>query len=368
MICWRIGYNGTRCAIPQKQKELREMKTALIIPAYKPDEKLLGLLERFRGDGAFVPVVVDDGSGEDYRKIFDALPEGVTLLRHPVNRGKGAALKTAIAHVLKSCPECAFAVTADADGQHRYEDIRRVCALAASRPEALVLGSRKFEGDVPLRSRLGNGITRHVFSIASGAKVYDTQTGLRAFGRDAMARFAEVPGERYEYEINMLLTAAQSGMPIVEEWIETVYLDDNASSHFNPLRDSFKIYMCIFKFAASSLLGFAVDYVLALVLKALTAAWPAAASLNFSVIVARLVSATVNFTVNRHVVFKGNESLGKAVAKYAALAAFILALNLALMHLLTGLGVPFALAKILVEITLFCFNFVVQGKFVFRKR
>ena len=344
------------------------MKTALIIPAYKPAVELLGLLEQFENSPDFVPVIVDDGSGAEFEPIFSALPERATLLRHPQNRGKGAALKTAFRYVLDSLPECDLAVTADADGQHRYEDILRVVATARANPGALVLGSRKFEGDVPLRSRFGNGVTRHVFSIASGVKVYDTQTGLRAFGRDGLCVFADVPGERYEYEINMLLTAAQGGMPILEEWIETVYLDDNASSHFNPLRDSLKIYLCIFKFCASSLIAFAIDYTLALLLKSLTASWPAAASLNFSVIVARLVSATANFFINRHVVFKGNESLGKAVVKYAALAAVVLGLNLALMHILTALGLPFALAKILVEVTLFAFNFVVQGRFVFRKK
>ena len=345
------------------------MKTALIIPAYKPAKELLGLLAQFEGNDDFLPIVVDDGSGADFLPIFEALPPGVTLLRHPENRGKGAALKTAFRHVLEACPQCGLAVTADADGQHRYEDILRVCNRAAANPGALVLGSRKFEGDVPLRSRFGNGVTRKVFSVASGVSVYDTQTGLRAFDRTLLKRFVDIPGERYEYEINMLLTAAQSGVPIVEEWIETVYLEDNASSHFNPLRDSLKIYMCIFKFAASSLLAFAIDYALALLLKALTASWPAAMSLNFSVVVARLVSATVNFTVNRRVVFNGNESFGKALLKYAALAGVVLVLNLALMHLLTiRLGWPFALSKILVEVLLFCMNFVVQGKFVYRKQ
>ena len=340
------------------------MITALIIPAYKPGRELLGLLERFRGNGDFQPVVVDDGSGDAFRPIFDALPEGVILLHHPENRGKGAALKTAFRHVLDSCPQCAQAVTADADGQHRYEDILRVCRTAGEHPDALVLGSRQFEGKVPLRSRFGNGITRHVFSIASGAKVYDTQTGLRAFGREAMRRFLDVGGDRYEYEINMLLTAAQSGMPILEEKIETVYLNDNASSHFNPFRDSLKIYLCIFRFCASSLLAFAIDYLL----KGLTTAWPAATSLNFSVVVARIISASVNFSVNRRVVFHGNESLGRAILKYAALAAMVLALNLGLMHLLTGLGWPFALAKIIVEALLFCLSFVAQGKVVFRRK
>ena len=345
------------------------MKTALIIPAYKPAKELLGLLAEFEGNDDFLPIVVDDGSGPEFAQIFDALPAGATLLRHPENRGKGAALKTAFRHVLDNCPQCHLAVTADADGQHRYGDILRVCKTAAARPGTLVLGSRKFEGDVPFRSRFGNGVTRKVFSVASGVSVYDTQTGLRAFDRDVLKVFVEIPGERYEYEINMLLTAAQSGIPIREEWIETVYIEDNASSPFNPFRDSLKIYMCILKFAASSLLAFVIDYVLVLLFSALTRSWGASASLNFSVIAARLISATVNFTVNRRVVFNGNERLGKALLKYAALAAVVLGLNLLLMHLLTiRLGWPIALAKIVVEVLLFCMNFVVQGKFVYRKQ
>ena len=345
------------------------MKTALIIPAYKPGEALLALLARFRENDAFLPVVVDDGSGEAFRPIFDAVPPGVALLRHPENRGKGAALKTAMRYVLDHCPECDLALTADADGQHRYEDILKVCETARRRPDALVLGSRQFEGTVPLRSRFGNAVTRRVFAIVSGAKVFDTQTGLRAFGREAMARFCEVSGERYEYEINVLLSAAQAGIPIVEEKIETVYLDDNASSHFNPFRDSLKIYLCILKFGASSILAFIIDFIMVLLLSALTRSLPKADSLRISVIGARLVSATVNFTVNRRVVFKGNESLLKSVVKYAALAACILAAKTALMHVLTILwNWPLIPANIVIETALFCVNFTVQGKFVYRKK
>ena len=76
------------------------MKTALIIPAYKPGKELPALIRRFEGDDAFLPIVVDDGSGEDFLPVFEALPPDVTLLRHPQNRGKGAALKTAFRHVL----------------------------------------------------------------------------------------------------------------------------------------------------------------------------------------------------------------------------------------------------------------------------
>ena len=207
------------------------MKTALIIPAYKPGAEMLGLLEQFRGDSSFRPVVVDDGSGAEFQSIFDAVPDFAVLLRHDVNRGKGAALKTAIQYILESMPDCEFALTADADGQHRHADILRIRDAAQAHPEALIIGGRRFDGDVPLRSRFGNAVTRQVFAIASGKKVYDTQTGLRAFGRDAMRRFLTVPGDRYEYEINMLLQAAQDDMEFVELPIETVYLNDNESSH-----------------------------------------------------------------------------------------------------------------------------------------
>lgn len=343
------------------------MKTALIIPAYKPDKEMLELLERFRGNEDFCPVVVDDGSGEAFEPIFAAVPDFAVLLRHEVNRGKGAALKTAIAYVLEKMPQCELALTADADGQHRYEDIVMVNESAKKRPNELVLGSRRFDGDVPFRSRFGNGVTRQVFAIASGQKVYDTQTGLRVFGRNAMQRFLKVPGDRYEYEINMLLDAAQAGIRIHEETIATVYLDDNSSSHFNPFKDSLKIYACILKFCCSSLLAFVIDFAMVLLLSALTKAMPAAASLAVSVVGARLVSSAVNFCVNRSVVFKGDEKLGKALVKYAVLALFILAANYALMHLLTiSLGWNIVLSKILVEVVLFAVSFIVQGKFVYR--
>lgn len=338
------------------------MKTALIIPAYKPTEDMPVLLEQFRGDERFVPVVVDDGSGPECEAIFANVPDFAVFLRHDVNRGKGAALKTAMRYILENMPECDFALTADADGQHRYADIVRVNETLIRNPDALVLGSRAFTGDVPFRSRFGNGVTRQVFSIASGAKVYDTQTGLRAFGRDCMRSFIEIPGDRYEYEINMLLQAAQSGTEIIEERIETVYLNDNSSSHFNPFKDSLKIYMCILKFSCSSLIAFVIDYVLFLLLRALTGGMADNIGLLISEIGARIVSASVNFSINRKIVFKGNETLGKAIAKYALLAAVILAVNYAMMYVLTIiLHMNNALAKIIVECLLFFGSFAAQG-------
>lgn len=346
------------------------MKVALIVPAYKPTADMIPMLERFVKETDYVPVVVDDGSGEDFREVFGKVPAGTVLLRHEVNKGKGAALKTAMAYILKNLPECELAVTADADGQHRYEDIVKVVGAAHDHPSALVLGSRAFDGDVPLRSRMGNAITRQVFAAAAGTAVRDTQTGLRAFDRAAMEKFLHIPGERYEYEINMLLYAAKNDIPILEQTIQTVYINDNSSSHFNPFKDSLKIYMCIFKYIGSSLVGFAVDFVMWVLLMHLTSNMAnRQLALGISVVAARLVSATVNFIINKTLVFQSKGDWKREMGKYAVLAVCVLIVNYLMLNLLTNiLRWPEILSKILVEVVLFCANFLIQGRVVYRRK
>ena len=340
------------------------MKTALIVPAYRPTEDMIPMLERFASMTEYVPVVVNDGSGPDYDRIFARVPEGCILLRHDVNRGKGAALKTAIAYVLEHLPECSLAVTADADGQHRYEDIRMVVESARRHPDTLVLGSRAFDGNVPFKSRWGNAITRQVFAVASGVKIRDTQTGLRAFDRDCMARFLEIPGERYEYEINMLLYAAREGIGMREETIQTIYIDDNSASSFHPIRDSFKIYACILKFAASSMLAFIIDAVMVLLMMAVTGG-----QARLSQVVARVVSATVNFIVNKKVVYQSKQDWKPEVVKYTALALVNLAINLLIVKPLSDMmHGRFFLAYLIVQVIMYALNFVLQGKLVYNRR
>lgn len=336
---------------------------AILIPAYKPDDKLVALTDQLLTHDDLKLVVVDDGSGEAFRPVFEALDKRVTLISYPDNKGKGGALKTGIRYIMDHMPECERLVTADADGQHRYADIRRVLDKSEEMPGALVLGSRAFDGDVPLRSRFGNTMTRQVFAIASGVKVRDTQTGLRGFDRDGMRLFVDVPGDRYEYEINMLLTAARAEMPIYEVTIETVYLNDNESSHFNPLKDSLRIYACILKFACSSLICFGIDYVLFQLLRTfIPLTW-------VSNLLARIVSASVNFMLNKKLVFKGNEKTLPAVLKYAALAVFIYLIDTAILALLyEKLGWSRYVVKIISGVLGYLISFSVQGRIVYRKQ
>ena len=336
---------------------------AILIPAYKPDDKLVALTNQLLTHDDLKLVVVDDGSGEAFRPVFEALDKRVTLISYPDNKGKGGALKTGIRYIMDHMPECERLVTADADGQHRYADIRRVLDKSEEMPGALVLGSRAFDGDVPLRSRFGNAMTRQVFAIASGVKVRDTQTGLRGFDRDGMRLFVDVPGDRYEYEINMLLTAARAEMPIYEVTIETVYLNDNESSHFNPLKDSLRIYACILKFACSSLICFGIDYVLFQLLRTfIPLTW-------VSNLLARIVSASVNFMLNKKLVFKGNEKTLPAVLKYAALAVFIYLIDTAILALLyEKLSWSRYVVKIISGVLGYLISFPVQGRIVYRKQ
>ena len=354
---------------------------AILIPAYKPDEKLVSLCDTLLLNDDLSIVVVDDGSGEEYQSVFKALDGQVKLISYPVNKGKGGALKTGIAYIYDNMPECQRIVTADADGQHTPDDIRKVINKSVEYPGALIIGGRRFdENNVPLRSRLGNSITRGVYRIVSGVKVYDTQTGLRGFDRAGMEIFRDMPGDRYEYEINVLLKAAALKIPMHEITIQTVYLEENQSSHFNPLKDSARIYKCIFahafrrmgsliKFSASSLIAFGIDELVLILLCGPNGGGLMSASVGK--IVARLVSGAVNFFMNRRFVFAGDEVLWKAALKYAALWAFVLACDWLLFNkVLVGLlHIPIWIANPVSQTLVFlCINYPIQKRFVYTKQ
>lgn len=220
--------------------------TVVLIPAYCPDRKLIETL-RALSEKQFSLLVVDDGSGSKYDPIFIEAARYARVVRYSVNRGKGGALKQGMRCILKCFPRAKYLITADADGQHRPDDIQKVAARLHKKG-GMVIGSRAFVGEVPLRSRFGNTVTRGVYRLASGVAVKDTQTGLRGFDRSLIGWLLKIPGMRYEYEMNVLMSAARDEIAIDEVMIKTVYENDNSSSHFRPLQDSVKIYKEIFRF------------------------------------------------------------------------------------------------------------------------
>lgn len=334
----------------------------ILIPAYEPNERLIKLIYDLIDICDYDIVVVDDGSGEEYKYIFDTAKNlGCTVLTHEKNRGKGAALKTGFQYI-KETKEKIGVVTADCDGQHLPKDIIKIAESIEDHKESIVLGTRRFAGKVPFRSRFGNSVTRTVFSFASGAKIYDTQTGLRGFSMEMMPWLLDVSGERFEYEMNMLLDASSAGYNFHEIDINTVYLEQNKSSHFRPLTDSFRVYFPIFKFSASSIMSGVLDFVLLGILQLLTS------NLFLAVIGARVFSAVFNYTVNRLFVFSKfkNASVKSSLPRYIILAVIVMFANYGVIGLYYSIiGLSLFLAKVLTEITIFLFSYWSQRKFVF---
>ncbi len=338
-----------------------------LIPAYEPTDILVTLAENISNKG-IIPIIVDDGSGKDYADIFSRASEFAVVLKHKCNCGKGTALKTGLEYIKNKYSPESTVVTVDSDGQHRIEDMNNVLEKAEYSNNCLILGSRCFDGDVPLRSRFGNTVTRMIFRLSSGVYVRDTQTGLRAFRADMIPFLLSIEGSRYEYEMNMLLECAKRKIPIIEMDIQTVYFDNNSGSHFSTLRDSARIYANIIKFTLSSLLGFVVDYVMYSILSLATGGLGTAISVPLSNISARVISSGVNYSVNKHVVFKDKGNAFKTAFMYFFLAACILAGNTLILSLMVGkLGINRYFAKIVTEIIFFTLSWIVQRHIIFRK-
>lgn len=222
---------------------------AVIIPAYKPCEKLIEFTKKLFSLGFVNVVIVDDGCDDIYKNIFDKLREtGAVVIEHEVNKGKGEALKTAFSFCLKQYKNLNGVVTADADGQHLPKDVLSVANKMLEKESFLILGVRKFNHNVPLRSKLGNIISQKFFSFILNKNIIDTQTGLRGIPAYMLPNFICLPGKRYEYETIMLLSTKKLNIEIEQIFITTIYDDGNKSSHFNPILDSLRIYVSALKF------------------------------------------------------------------------------------------------------------------------
>lgn len=350
-------------------------RVALVIPAYEPDEKLIGLLDDLRQKNIERILIVDDGSGEAYRHIFDEAEEHIDcrLFRHAVNLGKGRALKDAFNYCLNEWPDIAGVVTADSDGQHTAEDIVKVMAALQADPDKLVLGVRCFTSDnkdIPARSMLGNRITSGVFKVLLGIKVSDTQTGLRGIGTGFMKHLMSVGGERYEFETNMLLETHDLQIAIEEVPIHTVYIEENATSHFRPVRDSIRIYALFFKYIMSSCASSVIDLGLFTLLCSLLRDRSLPIDyILLATVLARIVSATCNYFINLKVVFATGTSVKNSVWKYALLAMVTMLASATLVRLIYPLfGGLELLVKLPVDVLLFFINFTVQREIVYKKK
>lgn len=225
-----------------------KLNSAVVIPALNPIPNLVDYVEELLAHGVAQVIVVNDGSDSSYNKVFHKLEqlENCTVLSHKVNHGKGRALKTAFSYFLEHLSYLDGVVTADADGQHDVLDICQICEKLSLNQNSLILGVRNFKAaNVPMRSYIGNTLTSRIFQLLYGYYILDTQTGLRGIPVNHIPWIVELNGERYEYEINMLINAKKHGLGLSTIPIKTLYYNNNSGSHYGTIKDSAKILKCL---------------------------------------------------------------------------------------------------------------------------
>ncbi len=368
------------------QNQTEAVKTVVIIPAYEPPAEFIPYLEALSKEDIEEVCIVDDGSGQAFDPLFHAaaaIPR-CHVIRYPENHGKGYALKTAFAYCKEHFSEDTVFVTADSDGQHTVVDVLRVAKEASEHPRALVLGSRDFNlPQVPLRSRMGNFWTRTFFRLVHGQKVYDTQTGLRGFSGNRLPFLLSVKGDRFEYEMNMLIDAGREKVKIREVKIETVYDETEHISHFQTGRDSALVMKSMFgslgMYFVSSVISAVADVTIFMLLHTFLPAffdfsivlpllaWEFVFRTVFSKVTARVSSSVINVYFNFRYVFHGKGKM--AILRYYILWLCQLALSTGLVSLFIDiLAFPRILSVIVIDLTLALLSYQVQRVWVFKRK
>lgn len=357
---------------------------AIVIPALNPNERMIALVKELKDVGFENIILVDDGSEIENRKYFKTCKEDYNcrIIRHVINFGKGMALKSAFNHILDNRPDIAGTVTVDCDGQHVTEDIVTCAKMVHEHPDSLILGCRQFDDkEIPLRSRFGNKFTRQVIRLLCGINVSDTQTGLRGMSRSLIHdHFAQTKGERFEYEMNMLLCAREHQIPIKEFSIQTIYLENNESSHFNPFIDSIRIYKVFLKFLLSSFSSFIIDialyWILGMIFRPIIGdkIQVSLFGVNMSLfillrsVLSRLGSSLYNFTVNKRQVFRNESKDVKIIFKYYTLCICQLLVSTFLVDKALAFIVSSTIRKCIIDTILFTISFQIQREWVFKKK
>lgn len=336
----------------------------VLVPSYKPDKEIMDRFIKELKKSFKNIIILNDGSGDEFNEFFDKYKDNTILLKHNINQGKGRAIKTAFNYLLNEHPDFKAVVTADCDGQHSIEDIKKCAKKVINNPKALVIGARNFnQHDVPKKSRFGNKITRNVFRMFIGLNITDTQTGLRGFSNETAKIFLNTKGERYEYETNMLIDCKEKDIKIIEVKIKTIYINDNKTSHFNPVKDSIAIYKLFIKYLLNAISSFLLDILLFSILINIFKD----KTILISTIIARIMSSIYNFYINQKLIFK--KSTKSSLYKYFSLVIVQMFISGFSVTYLSKVFTKTAsvLIKIIVDFILFVINFIVQREWVFKK-
>ena len=354
---------------------MNKEKLIVIIPAYEPQREFIDYAKKVAGFAEEL-VVVNDGSGQKYDDIFQEIAkiENIQYITYADNRGKGYALKQAFQYCADTFDESYVCVTADCDGQHDVEDIHRVADVAAAHPSALILGSRDFDlPNVPKRSRMGNTNIRRMFRLLYGLDLCDTQTGLRGFSVKLAAYFLRIRGDRFEFEMEMLICSQKNGISILEIPIKTIYPDDPKDhvSHFKAIKDSIKIIGVTMRnlnwYILSSALSGILDVLVFYILSSIILVERSAVNTLIATVSARVSSSVLNFILNKKYVFGGK--CKRSVYRYYILWLGQLGASYGLIYLFGNvLRLPMTPMKVVGDLILAFFSYQIQQHWVFKNK
>ena len=349
----------------------------IVIPAYNPDEKFLSFLNDLKSAGYRRIIVVDDGSEKAREHFFKMAEEeyGCRLVRHGINLGQGRAYKSAFNSLLLDIDgggvnECLGVIQCDCDGQHKIDDINKCAELMRSNPEKFILGVRDFkQKDIPFRSRFGNNTTSAVFKLFCGLDLKDTQSGLKGIPKSFIPILMETPGERFEYASSCLLETKKRGVEILQFPIQTIYINGNETSHFNPVVDSIRIYSLLLKYLLSSFSSFIVDIALFSLFVSMLDTIIPDYYIVVSTYLAKVVSCTYGYFINKRIVFQNRSNYLTTGIKFFTLCV----IQSTCSGFITSAFVEMTgwyetLCKIIVDTLLFFVSFQVQNRWVFKNK
>ncbi len=340
----------------------------ILIPVFNPDEKIMDnflneLSKKYKNI-----VFINDGSSKVHDEYFKKLETKYPIIKHYKNYGKGRGIKNGLNYILNNYKDFNAIIIADCDGQHSVSDITKCYEETLKNNNSLILGVRDFnKSNVPLKSRFGNKLTRNIFKIFVGLNISDTQTGLRGMSKTIAEEMLDISGERYEYETNTLIACKNKDINIIEVPISTIYIDNNRTSHFNPIKDSILIYKLFIKYIVVALSSFFIDILLFSLFLTAYDNIGIASSIVFSTLTARIISALYNYLINAKLVFKKMNKT--SLIKYGLLvicqmfvSAFIVS------YMCKHVFISPVILKIIIDAIIFVINFIIQREFIFKRK
>jgi len=344
------------------------MEKLFLIPALNPDKSLTELINQIINKfevlndkkNQYLILIINDGSySESSIKILKDinLINNVHVINNSNNLGKGAALKIGIKFAKDN--NFKYVITADADGQHLSDDIIKVSKAVEEKSDFFVLGIREFDEKVPLRSKIGNVLTRFIFNIILRKRIFDTQTGLRAFSEKYYELLISLPEKKYDFELSSLIAVARIG-DFYQIPIKTIYEPGNPTSFFRPFKDSSIIYFVFIRYLGIVPLLVILEVFLITIFNNII-------GYSIAFLIARLLSLIIYFLSMKQLVFRVEGSIKKQSGYFIILATFnILIFEVFLINLSITSNLLFIFYYMFIHSFLLLLNFYIQNKFIFK--